>query len=63
MLSRSKPGQLTDPPKVKTIREFRVDDADSFEVVRLRTPFLDLFTAGDEVDVTGVSAGRAIFAV
>ena len=31
-LSKPEAGQLKDLPKVKTIREFRVDDVNSFEV-------------------------------
>jgi large subunit ribosomal protein L3 len=56
-LTKPEAGQLKDLPKVKTIREFRVDEIDTFEVgqtVRLG----DVFAAGDEVDVTGVSKGR-----
>ena len=56
-LSRPEAGQLKDLPKVKTIREFRVDDADSFEVGQTMN-LADLFAAGDEVDVTGVSKGK-----
>ena len=55
-LSRPEAGQLKDLPKVKTIREFRVDDADSFEVGQTMN-LADLFAAG-EVDVTGVSKGK-----
>ena len=56
-LSRPEAGQLKDLPKVKTIREFRVDDLASFEVGQT-VNLGDLFTAGDEVDVTGVSKGK-----
>ena len=56
-LSKPEAGQLTDLPKVKTIREFRVDDVDSFEIGQTMN-LADLFTAGDEVDVTGVSKGK-----
>ena len=56
-LSKPETGQLKDLPKVKTIREFRVDDVGSFEVGQT-VSLGDLFTAGDEVDVTGVSKGK-----
>lgn len=56
-LSKPEAGQLKKLPKVKTIREFRVDDVDSFEVGQTIS-LGDLFTAGDEVDVTGVSKGK-----
>jgi large subunit ribosomal protein L3 len=56
-LSRPEAGQLKDLPKLRTIREFRVDDADSFEVGQTMN-LGDLFTAGDEVDVTGISKGK-----
>jgi large subunit ribosomal protein L3 len=56
-LSKPEAGQLKDLPKVKTIREFRVDDADSFEVGQTMN-LGDLFAVGDEVDVTGVSKGK-----
>ena len=56
-LSKPEAGQLKDLPKLKTIREFRVDDADSFEVGQT-VNLADLFAAGDEVDVTGLSKGK-----
>jgi large subunit ribosomal protein L3 len=56
-LSKPEAGQLKQLPKVKTIREFRVDDVDSFEVGQT-VSLADMFAAGDEVDVTGVSKGR-----
>jgi large subunit ribosomal protein L3 len=56
-LTRPEAGQLKDLPKVKTIREFRVDDAGSYEVGQT-VNLADMFTAGDEVDVTGVSKGK-----
>jgi large subunit ribosomal protein L3 len=56
-LSRPRAGQLKDLPKVKTIREFRVDDLASVEVGQTLN-LADLFSAGDEVDVTGVSKGK-----
>jgi large subunit ribosomal protein L3 len=56
-LSKPEAGQLKQLPKVKTIREFRVDDVDSFEVGQT-VSLADMFAPGDEVDVTGVSKGR-----
>ena len=56
-LTKPEAGQLKDLPRVKTIREFRVDDAGSYEVGQT-VNIVDLFTAGDEVDVTGVSKGK-----
>jgi large subunit ribosomal protein L3 len=56
-LTRPEAGQLRDLPKVRTIREFRVDDIDTFEVGQT-VSLGDVFAAGDEVDVTGVSKGK-----
>src|SRR5438876_12186083 len=56
-LSKPETGQLKDLPKVKTIREFRVDSVDDYKVGQ-RLVLGDLFAAGDEVDVTGVSKGK-----
>ena len=56
-LSKPEAGQLKELPKVRTIREFRVDDAANFTVGQTMT-LADLFVAGDEVDVTGVSKGK-----
>jgi len=56
-LTKPETGQLKDLPKVKTIREFRADDLGSFEVGQT-VNLGDVFTAGDEVDVTGVSKGK-----
>ena len=50
-------GQLTDLPKVATIREFRVDSVDDLTVGQT-IALADLFTAGDLVDVTGISKGK-----
>jgi large subunit ribosomal protein L3 len=61
-LSRPEAGQLKDLPKVRTIREFRVDDAAGFEVGQT-VNLADMFTAGDEVDVTGVSKGKGMSGV
>ncbi len=56
-LTKPEAGQLKDLPKVATIREFRVDDVDAYEVGQV-VALTDLFAAGDEVDITGVSKGK-----
>ena len=56
-LTKPEAGQLKELPKVSTIREFRVDDVDGYEVGQT-VAIGDLFAAGDEVDVTGVSKGK-----
>ncbi len=60
-LTRPEAGQLKDLPKdgqlLGTIREFRVDSVDDFSVGQTLT-LADLFSAGDDVDVTGVSKGK-----
>jgi large subunit ribosomal protein L3 len=60
-LTKPEAGQLKDLPKaaqgLKTIREFRVDSVDDYELGQTLT-LGDLFAAGDDVDVTGVSKGK-----
>ena len=56
-LTKPETGQLKDLPKVATVREFRVESVDDFEVGQTLS-VEDLFTAGDDVDVTGVSKGK-----
>ena len=56
-LTKPETGQLKDLPKVKTIREFRVDNVDGFEVGQT-VNIGDVFAVGDDVDVTGVSKGK-----
>ena len=56
-LTKPEAGQLGDLPKVATVREFRVDDVDAYEVGQTLS-VEDVFAAGDEVDVTGVSKGK-----
>jgi large subunit ribosomal protein L3 len=56
-LTRPEAGQLGDLPKVATIREFRVDDIDTYSVGQT-VSIDDLFQAGDLVDVTGLSKGK-----
>jgi large subunit ribosomal protein L3 len=55
-LSKPEAGQLGDLPKVATIREFRVESVDDYEVGQ--TLDVSLFAEGDLVDVTGVSKGK-----
>jgi large subunit ribosomal protein L3 len=56
-LNKPDAGQLRDLPKVSQIREFRVDDLDAYSVGQT-VSIVDLFSAGDLVDVTGVSKGK-----
>jgi large subunit ribosomal protein L3 len=55
-LTKPEAGQLKDLPKLATIREFRVDSVDTFEVGQQLG--VDLFASGELVDVTGVSKGK-----
>src|SRR5436189_6376203 len=52
-LSKPRAGQLGDLPKVSTLREFRVDSVDEYDVGQ--TPHVSLYAEGDIMDVTGVS--------
>ena len=61
-LTKPEAGQLKDLPKVATIREFRVDSVDGFEVGQ-KVALGDLFADGDFVDVTGVSKGKSFAGV
>lgn len=56
-LSKPRAGQLKDLPKVKTLREFRVDALEGYEVGQT-VSLADVFSVGDDVDVTGVSKGK-----
>ena len=60
-LSKPEAGQLKDLPKsaqrLATIREFRVDNVDEFELGQT-VALGDVFSEGDLVDVTGVSKGK-----
>jgi large subunit ribosomal protein L3 len=59
-LTKPQTGQLAASPKgaglPSTLREFRVESVDGYEVGQRLG--VDLFSAGDLVDVTGVSKGR-----
>ncbi|MEJ7749269.1 MAG: 50S ribosomal protein L3 [Candidatus Limnocylindrales bacterium] len=56
-LNKPESGQLKDLPRLATIREFRVPSVDDFRVGQTLS-LADLFAAGDDVDVTGVSKGK-----
>jgi large subunit ribosomal protein L3 len=60
-LTKPEAGQLKNLPKdagrPATLREFRVDGVDDYEVGQ-RLNVAELFAAGDVVDVTGVSKGK-----
>jgi large subunit ribosomal protein L3 len=60
-LTKPEAGQLKDLPKsaqrLATIREFRVDSVDGFELGQTLA-LSDVFAEGDLVDVTGVSKGK-----
>jgi large subunit ribosomal protein L3 len=56
-LTKPVAGQLKDLPRVRNIREFRLDDVDGFTVGQQIT-VAELFAAGELVDVTGVSKGQ-----
>jgi len=54
--TKPRAGQLKDLPRVRDVREFRVDDVADFEVGQRLD--VSLFAEGDRVDVTGVSKGK-----
>ena len=56
-LTKPLAGQLKDLPRVKTIREFRLEDMDGYTVGQQITVG-DIFAEGELVDVTGVSKGQ-----
>ena len=60
-LTRPEAGQLKELPKdaqsLATLREFRVDSVDDFEIGQ-KLAIGDVFAEGDLVDVTGVSKGK-----
>jgi large subunit ribosomal protein L3 len=55
-LTKPRAGQLIGLPRVKHVREFRLDDVSEYQVGQ--TLDVTLFTEGDTVDVSGVSKGR-----
>ena len=54
--TKPRAGQLKDLPRVRDVREFRVDDVADYEVGQ--TLDVSLFAEGDRVDVTGISKGK-----
>jgi large subunit ribosomal protein L3 len=56
-LTKPEAGQLEGLPQVATIREFRIENVDDYEVGQ-QVGVAELFAAGDLVDVTGVSKGK-----
>jgi large subunit ribosomal protein L3 len=54
--TKPRAGQLKDLPKVRDVREFRVDDVSDYEVGQ--TLDVSLFADGDSVDITGTSKGK-----
>jgi large subunit ribosomal protein L3 len=55
-LTKPRLGQLKDLPRVRDVREFRVEDLAGFEVGQ--TLDVSLFSPGDRVDVIGVTKGK-----
>ncbi len=56
-LNKPLAGQLRDLPRVRNIREFRMDTADGYTVGQ-QIAVSDVFAAGELVDVTGTSKGQ-----
>jgi large subunit ribosomal protein L3 len=56
-LTKPVAGQLKDLPRVRNIREFRLDTVDDYTVGQQLT-VADVFAEGELVDVTGVSKGQ-----
>jgi large subunit ribosomal protein L3 len=56
-LTKPVAGQLKDLPRVKTIREFRLESVDGYTVGQQLT-VAELFAEGELVDVIGVSKGQ-----
>jgi large subunit ribosomal protein L3 len=56
-LTKPEAGQLEGLPQVATIREFRIESVDGYEVGQ-QLGVAEMFAAGDLVDVTGVSKGK-----
>ncbi len=55
-LNRPRLGQLKGLPRVRDVRETRVEDGAGYEVGQ--TLRVDLFEDGEQVDITGVSKGK-----
>jgi large subunit ribosomal protein L3 len=56
-LTKPLAGQLKDLPRVRNIREFRLDNVDGYSVGQ-QIAVADIFAEGELVDVTGVSKGQ-----
>jgi large subunit ribosomal protein L3 len=56
-LTKPVAGQLKDLPRVRNIREFRLDDVDGYTVGQ-ELKVGEIFTEGELVDVTGISKGQ-----
>jgi large subunit ribosomal protein L3 len=56
-LTKPVAGQLKDLPRVRNIREFRLDDVDGYSVGQ-QISVAEIFAEGELVDVTGVSKGQ-----
>jgi large subunit ribosomal protein L3 len=57
-LNKPELGQLKNLPKLSVLREFRLEDSDEQAYTVGQKLDVTLFTAGDMVDVTGVSKGK-----
>ena len=55
-LTKPRLGQLKGLPRVRDVREFRLEDVTAYSVGQ--TLDVSLFSAGDSVDITGVSKGK-----
>jgi large subunit ribosomal protein L3 len=55
-LTKPRLGQLRDLPRVRDVREFRVDDVAGYEVGQ--TLDVSLFEEGESVNITGTSKGK-----
>ncbi len=55
-LTKPRLGQLKDLPRVRDVREFRLDDVSDYQVGQ--TLDVSLFSPGDTVDITGTSKGK-----
>ncbi len=54
--SKPRAGQLKDLPRVRDVREFRVDDVTGYEIGQ--TLDVSIFEDGESVDITGTSKGK-----
>jgi large subunit ribosomal protein L3 len=54
--TKPRAGQLKDLPKVRDVREFRVDDVSEYEVGQ--TLDVTMYEAGESEDITGTSKGK-----